>query len=484
MSSSISSDSLPPPRNLSDLPAELKARIVELCAEQDARFREWVKGKPTVQAELERSSSWSGRSLSALFLSSREFSEIAAPYLFVVLKASKISLCFKCTVALRRLALFRELHLDAGRTPLSTELLPYIPFLSHVRKLVVFRQSLDSLWQNGTVAFDIQPSETDIARYSAAAFRSLRNLTEIQTSDIRTPYTSFHSIVPFTQNNQPTLSRLHLTISDTISFHEGLAELLAAANSLTDLELTSNCDYFDGSPLNLRPVQRNLTTIPPVTNLTLCVRFLHSSHISFASSFYSTLRHLTLRAKCDDPDYAEAFHQAKFTSERFPRLTHFTLSGQEPLVSETLSSVTPSHLPVLNHLTLELQAVDIWWGEVGPLASFQSFPALSVVAIRNFDALSEEDDEAVEHACSEHGWRLIRVSDGNEHGGQPPLNPYGDVYHPFGVKAVKLRTTLDYVQRELGKAETGEDAARLERLRTVLAPLELERQASVAWERA
>ncbi|GAA6032798.1 hypothetical protein JCM8097_000794 [Rhodosporidiobolus ruineniae] len=484
MPSSSSSASLPPPRSLGDLPPELKTRIVELCAEQDERFREWLKGKSGLALELKRTQSAHGGSVSALFRTSREFSAIAAPHLFQVLKTSKVNLCFKCTVGLRRLHLFHVLHLDSAHSEYAADIFPYLPQLVKVRKLIVAKHSLDILWDYSTVTLACRVHDSPTAQYASAAFRCLRNLAEIDALSIRTTYISFRSLIPFVQNNQHSLRRLHLTVSDIVSFSGGLAELLAAAPALNDLELTSTGDLYDNRPLDLGPVQRSLTAIPPLTKLSLSVRFFHSSHVVFASYIAGSLVHLVLQATSTDSEYSAVFQQPKFTSQRLHNLTHLTLSGEDALVCQTLASLKPRHLPKLESLELDLQNVGEWSCEAGPLSTFESFPSLSSITIRDFDSLNDDDVAAVKHSCSENGWQLEGIKREVELDGSSPVEAFVDTYLWPTPKADKIRTTLDYVQRELEKAEEGANSARLERLRTVLAPLEMERQASEAWRRA
>jgi hypothetical protein len=78
-------DSPSTPRQLQDLPVNLKRRIVELCAEQDEIYRDWSK-KRCFEDEfaLNKSHVVHGRSVSMLFQVNKKFAELAAPFLFRV----------------------------------------------------------------------------------------------------------------------------------------------------------------------------------------------------------------------------------------------------------------------------------------------------------------------------------------------------------------------------------------------------------------
>lgn len=67
------------------LPLELKARIVELAALQDERYRErWIPGAPGEKLVEVHKNAWRGRSLVALSQTSKEINELAARHLFYV----------------------------------------------------------------------------------------------------------------------------------------------------------------------------------------------------------------------------------------------------------------------------------------------------------------------------------------------------------------------------------------------------------------
>lgn len=97
-SSTPSSEAVRPPRaSLDSLPTELKKRIVELCAEQDERFKQWThhfEEQVEQSAGLEMAGELDDlvrnvthrqqSSIGSLFCLSRQWSELAAPFRFKV----------------------------------------------------------------------------------------------------------------------------------------------------------------------------------------------------------------------------------------------------------------------------------------------------------------------------------------------------------------------------------------------------------------
>ncbi|KAL8291448.1 hypothetical protein RQP46_002426 [Phenoliferia psychrophenolica] len=76
---------------LSSLPLEIKARICELAALQDERYKErWVKGALGEELVKVHTNEWRGRSLAALSETSKEFNELAAKHIFHTLNDTQI----------------------------------------------------------------------------------------------------------------------------------------------------------------------------------------------------------------------------------------------------------------------------------------------------------------------------------------------------------------------------------------------------------
>ncbi|GAA6032810.1 hypothetical protein JCM8097_000806 [Rhodosporidiobolus ruineniae] len=491
MSTAGSFDVLPTTRGFSDLPNNIQARIVQLCAEQDGRFREWVKGQAEVSCELERNKSWYGRSLSALFQVSKKLSSLAAPHVYLVLKTSKVDLRFKCLVAPTRLAFFEELHLDSGQNDSSVALLPYLPHLSAIRKLVVTKYALDHLWAKSYVTLDWQWHSPPSAQLAASAFSCLRNLVEIEAADIRTGNVSLLSLAPFARNNSETLRILDLSF-DYAGPLVGLGDVLRAAPNLTDLTLTCTGDLLTGSPFNpgSPPLSWYGGSPPPLQNLSITAEYTHSSQMQFAGLFRRTLERLSLKSQADEQLFFGLNDKSDtevHLIQAFERLSTLALSGDFSLTRDVSKMVEPEWFPSLRNLELDIHHVPSWSSANSPLTSFQSFPELVNVLIKGvapsdkeavfeISALAEANDWDLRFLPLESSGRAIHSSSSDsssdsESSTTPRAPPDID----------GMRKTLEFAMSEL---EGNEDSTQLRRFEAILGPLEAYRLAKEAWMQA
>ncbi|GAA6032872.1 hypothetical protein JCM8097_000839 [Rhodosporidiobolus ruineniae] len=423
-------------------------------------FKGWLKGKNDVQVELARTGSWHGRSVSALFQVSSEFSALAAPYLF------------------------KELHLnwtDGGASsPLAADLLPFLPRLVGVRKLVLQLSSLEALWGYGGVAPHPQTLQ---AQYATAGLKSLpSSFTEIEANNVGRYYLTISSLTYIVSWRSATLRRLAISLDDRGTLTD-LGEVISVAFNLTELVLDGqNFDYLSGTVglFDLTATRHALAFLPPIKSLSIVSSYFHVSHIAFAAAFSPTLASLSLRSMASSRGVTAAFAQPKFTSEVFPLLQHFSLSGSDSICHETIDSITSSTFPVLTSVELDVRDVRDW-SEDGdnPLLVFEKWPFLTRLKVTNLLTLTPADQTHISLFCAEHELEL-----------KTTLEDQLDMPSPTALsKAVptlasSLRTTLDYVREGVDGAETGGDSARLERVRRILEPLELERQSNEAWDRA
>ncbi|GAA6032811.1 hypothetical protein JCM8097_000807 [Rhodosporidiobolus ruineniae] len=460
MSSSSSSNSLPLPRNLGDLPAELKARIVELCAEQDERFREWVKTQAS-RGEPVKHSGTCPRG--------------------AVLSYSIVDLRFKCAVALRRFHLFRELHVDYLLGNGTTDLLPYLPHLHNVRKLVASQYALYESWDEDSVTLDWNPQQAPAVQYAAASFRRLRTLVELEAKALDREYDGPRAFLPFVQNNYSTLRRLVLSFTEPSAVDLGLVDILAAASGLEDLSISSEDDIFEGDPFDLSTVQRDLKTVPPLKRLTISSLFLHASHLALPCVFSDTLEHFSLTCDAVDEGFV-GLQQPVFSTESLPHLTHFAMSGDICLLHSTLFSLHPSHFPGLTHLELDLYDIDDWVeDDEKPLKHFEPFPHLERVTLKRLDMHDDETVATLRRVAERNNWIFVAIGDSAS---SPYVAPLDVPYSYVGGLASGIRTTLEHVRREVDEAEREGDRAKLRQLEAKLAPLEAERVADAAWARA
>ncbi|GAA6032843.1 hypothetical protein JCM8097_000824 [Rhodosporidiobolus ruineniae] len=374
MSTPKTPDDLSPSCNLCDLPAELKARIVELCADQDERFKEWVKSRPNVGAELKQKQTWHGRSVSALFRVSKEFNTHAAPYLFRVLKASKFDLRLKCADPTLRHLLFRELNLDSAELGKLTDIIAILPQLVGVKKLVISDKALRQLWGGEDVTFDELSLTALTAQYSAAMFKRLCHLEEISTTDV-----SLQKLSPFVVNSASTLRILRLIVPVHAIQWFSLGEILSSSTALQELNIDFKGDRTSSLSPDLALLRPYLSTTPPLRTLFLSSDFLNSSCFDFCTSFSSTLEHLSLTTT---GGFGRGIYSGpQLTTHTFPHVTHFALEDYSYTL-RTLQSIRPSHFPSLAKLTFSVVDLEDWEETPFPLRALNlsSFPTLTTLS--------------------------------------------------------------------------------------------------------
>jgi hypothetical protein len=491
--SSLSSSS----RSMNDLPVELKNTIVKLCAEQDERFSEWaVTQTGTTAAELKRKDRTHGRSISMLFQVDRQFCLLTAPFLFKVrlpsllhltasftvfsqvLKSSKIDLRFKCCVAPARLNLFKILELD-GR---STDILPYLPCLQRVEKLVLFKTGLEIFGYRPITPFANATlggaaGSTMPATYAAIGLRALKNISTISSQCVDTD-----SLSPFIQNSSASLRTLELNVSQPVSPYS-LGRGLSQATNLESLSLISTNDSLYDRVFDLSSVQHSLTSTPSLQSLTITAHFLHSSHFPFAALFSSTLLQLELNATYAFGDEDGLLSQPQPGTNVFPLVTTLSITGHDDLLFDTIASIDANkHFPSLAHLELKLLGVIEWYPDESPLSPFRSALHLETLKIPNFAELPAFPRRDIKAFCSELGVVLE----------QGPTGPDAFPSTPDAIwragsstsNANGIRKTLEYIGKEIEKAQEQEDNAMLRRIQGFLKVLEVERVAGEVWEMA
>ncbi|GAA6032870.1 hypothetical protein JCM8097_000838 [Rhodosporidiobolus ruineniae] len=462
-------------KSLGDLPAELKARIVELCAKQDERFKEWVKSRPSVEAELKQKQAWHGRSVSAFFRVSKEFSTLAAPYLFRVLKASKFDLRLKCADPTLRHLLFRELNLDSAELGKLTDIVAILPQLVGVNKLAISDKALRKLWGRETVTLNELSLAVLTAQYSAAMFKRLSKLEEIVTADVTPP-----KLLPFVLNSGATLRILDLVFDVTGLDVQSLALVLSPI-SLDKLDIKFTGDHGPSMSLDLARLQPYLSTPPPVKTLVFSSGFFHASLFDFCATFSSTLETLSVSSTSLGPLETGTYSAPRLASQLFPHVKDFSLSDYSYSL-DTLQSIRPQHFPALVKLTFDVLDEEEWTVVDYPLSSLNlpAFSQLTTLSIPDYDGLPADVMDAIDEFCDSNNLRLEQRVSATTAAGTPPAEELGYV----SSTARSLRTTLAYVHAEVDRAEAANDAATLNRLRAALERLEMERVASAAWERA
>ncbi|GAA6004283.1 hypothetical protein JCM10207_000649 [Rhodosporidiobolus poonsookiae] len=493
-------------RAVNDLPCEIKARIVELCAEQDERYKNQLdalvktehKAGEALKTRLTQHKSPYGRSLLCVFGVSKEFSKLAAPFIFKVLKVSKIDLRFKCDVARSRLPLFQELHLDGGDQNKLSDLLTFLPDLPAIHTHVVHSAASESLWQEGPRArrrnAPLDPSRAipPMAQYAARRLPCLRRVRELITNHVDARH-----ILPLIEPSSASLTSLTMTTSShTYGQVFKLGEALSAAHSLAVLKVTVIDSYGHfNPPFDLSGTTSSLSLTPPLRELDLTLPFLHSSHLSFAARFSSTLKTLRLGSEkyscLEDP---QSFPQPLFTAETFPAVTSFTFAANIELSLQTIASIGPAHFPSLKELELDV-CVEDWASPSSPLRTFASFSTLAHLRILDFEELSDEAQNDITAFCTANSLTL----DGSLPFPLAPASPASPAsvasdesdgksvvlaLAPPDNSISSLHATLKYLASAADQAAAEGDEATLTRLRETLHPMELDRMAKELWDKA
>ncbi|BGP44016.1 hypothetical protein JCM10450v2_008233 [Rhodotorula kratochvilovae] len=465
---------------LDDLPTEVKTRIVELCAEQDERFREWTAAVEAMGAmkdgivEIRKSH---GRSLGALFCTSRDWSAVAAPFVFTTLVASKsASMVFRCSVAFRRHQHFRKLVLD--QVPKSTldSLVPVLRNLTNVHDISihhsVFAYIFKSADTRGYISFaglgeTLRDASANafailVPRASTIALR-LATFSQVKTVIVRAK----------------ALTSLRLALDSFADSGSKLIELLRLVPSLQKLHLSGSHDTTvvvpDPTPAGL----------PKLVSLTLEAPNIRPDFLSVAHLFADNLVYLRI----DAPYNHEAdVWKANLDGIVFTRLERVELVGYDNCVISILEAITPSAFPSLTHVRFMFDEADF----------ILEIDAYSSNILRAFDAqedhplhLVEMIDPArvptvTERMCvdewnSAHRVRMVI---------EPPCLPdlaflreayIGEEEDELVARREAVERTVDYLVAETRRARAvqGEEATAGEyrRLARVLQAAELDRVA-------
>ncbi|GAA5976829.1 hypothetical protein JCM11641_000883 [Rhodosporidiobolus odoratus] len=403
-----------------------------------------------------------------LFQVSKDFSALSAPYLFKVLKASKVDLRFKCSVAPSRFALFRTLDLDSHQ---SGDVLPFLPRLTGVHKLIASHRVFESLWGHGAVTFDEDCLGSPMAEYAASGLKRLS--PQIQEVEYRAA--DFVLLLPFARIMAHSLQSLLLTLESHSSVRlTSIASILSTTSCLQSLSLICGRPYAANGNFDLSGVTASMSPVPPLQDLSLKVHSLESSHIAFAAAFSGTLVTLSLDAAAQLDAGVPARPQPQFTTEIFPLLTSLSLAGNDDLTYETFGSIGLVHVPNVTKVQLNIRD-GVWSANDSPLASFVTFPQLDAVKVMQCSALPDEIQEYINNVCDEHGLTLLTDADDSGISSLASFNP------PDLTQVDKLKRTLSHLLQKVDEAdETGESMA-LSRIETALRPLEVERIAAEVW---
>ncbi|GAA6028555.1 hypothetical protein JCM8097_007279 [Rhodosporidiobolus ruineniae] len=365
-----------PSASLGSLPVELINKIAELCHEQDEQFERWLERTHEESTGFARRVGAAGRSLNALFMTSKTLASVAAPWVFKasrsllfpslrrrrslfvclqVLRTSKIDMRFKLAVAPGRLGLFRKLHLDPVGAEAGYDFIPFVPALRGVKSVVFGRKAIERLWGLRPATVVPRANMDYTSRAVSTAFQSL-SFAEFRISSASTDTVRLGNVFPLATFSAPTLQRLSIGMASTNL--DALGDFIIALRSLVHLELFDSSPQSNRAVFNLTAVTKQLRGRAQLRSLTLGPTHLHQSHLAFAASFSSTLETLCLAATYYDPQIMFHPSQPVFAAEVFPRVTRLAILGAPHLVDKTISSATPSCFPSLLNLAVQRPILD------------------------------------------------------------------------------------------------------------------------------
>ncbi|GAA6026818.1 hypothetical protein JCM8097_005883 [Rhodosporidiobolus ruineniae] len=343
------SSDLIPRASLDGLPPELKRRIIELCAEQDERFKQWTQAFDEM---MERCSDFGpADDVEGIMQGTKDNYEPSVKALFeltkrwsnLTLAASKTqSPVFQYLVAPRRAKLFKRLELDDAPAAVLSSLIPQLPHFPNLREVVFKQHALDAVLGP---AGSRRPFLHD---YSAAAPFVADLLLRLLE-----PVTSLHLYLRRDQQvedlvvHSPALRNLVIDLSTLSAAAATLQRTLETAPTLQSLEILTDPDV-PSLGIDLRAAVPSCGPAPLLTSLRFSGHSPPTSFFVFAASFSASLAVLevhTTHLRAPAP-----FASLAYLS--FPSVTSLQLSGDYHNLKNILSSLTTTAFPSLAGLTL------------------------------------------------------------------------------------------------------------------------------------
>ncbi|BGP19869.1 hypothetical protein JCM10213_008658 [Rhodosporidiobolus nylandii] len=476
----------PPPRTINDLPTELKARIAQLCSEQDELYRSWVKTVGIQDAfsyphevldDLDETKLY-GHSLAALYGASNEWCMICEPF-----RASRVTLEFKDTVAPLRSSRFTHLDLDTADPDKMGDTLALLPLFPVINTGTLGWNCVVFLKTASPVADLIAPRlQSLIASVSAVNFVGLdfHHFHDLQTH-----------LVAATASSSAMRS-LHLTVEDIDGTFDRFPAYLATLSHLEELSLTvgdpqADIIAFEGGGL-VRPA-------PPLRRLSLSSPVLTDSAVAFAQQFSATLTSLFVTYSSAPvwrtPPFGlpNDWTSPSFAGCRFPVLRTLLLDGPAEWTRPTFLTLSPDSFPALSHIVVGPKLLcspnDISFAALSTLSPFSS---LRVLTIRDAHHWPPRGVSAVRAFCKRQNLRY-RETSSIPLPGAPFFSNAKDLVEEsrsseplvgadtVALTAASLHATADFLRRRADGAAATEDHVALARLVEILRPVELERLA-------
>ncbi|BGP47506.1 hypothetical protein JCM10450v2_003361 [Rhodotorula kratochvilovae] len=463
------------PACLSALPTELKSRIVRICAEQDeqvSRLLDALKKQGVRESLVNDVREDHPGTVRSLFEVSREWSALTAPYRFRVLKTSRVGdFVYRFRIAQHRAVLVEEIVCDEMPGAGFDTFLHTLPRMKQLRKLVIDEDFLDlaigfSEPLDVTAAMPSSIPEEAVARLVEAlqivSSLDLRLVTRSRRLDILEPAHNLRSL------------RLDFTTSSPSADH--LDAILTSIPAVTELSLVSRRWSTNVASVVPHPS----APFPALHTLSFTAQSIRPSVFGLISQFSSTLKTLSLdisqplRNQANVPDTAP-----------FPVLTRLALSGRDEAYASLAGFFTPTRLPSLEILRLEIDS--ILFSQHPPLSTLiQAFldadprTLSDVELIQMSGSCSRDEDQFLSTWSERDGFTLV-LSDFQ----RPPSSfiigpdtaravPSSTVQHSTAISKA-LRISLEYLQGRLLRAYDSNGVDELARFARLLQRLEVER---------
>ncbi|KAL8291338.1 hypothetical protein RQP46_002316 [Phenoliferia psychrophenolica] len=317
---------------LSTLPLEIKARICELAALQDERYKErWIPGAPGENLVKVHKNEWRGRSLAALSETSKEFNELAAKHIFHTLSDIQIdSITFTLVVLPRHT--FRRVFAA----------LPGLPNLNDLQLSYATTQL--ALGDFGT-AFDSPDGPAGQIRgaFRAVALR-LRTvaLVDFPSADSVNSFLQMCENVRNIKITGPVIVQDEKLLSESLGTHRTLERLTLDATSAGSAGLHLGNEW-----------SIPLTWTRTLSGLDLVNVELDGSTVSLINQHAATLRSLTIRLPKDSPPNPPPDFPSLLPT---PLLSSFILENTssnafEAITAAIATATSDSATPSSSHLT-------------------------------------------------------------------------------------------------------------------------------------
>ncbi|GEM08209.1 proteophosphoglycan ppg4 [Rhodotorula toruloides] len=343
-----------PRASFDGLPMEIKARVVEHCAEHDekwAKLRDHLeecvdaeerppfKGaikKTDVRRAFQAATETYVPTIGALFRLSRLWSTLAAPHRFKEVRTSQTdTLLFRHHIVQRRGHLFRKVWFDAHDTTILHNFVLILPHFSAVTEADVTDE--------GFGGYLDEASETDGLSWTALTDASPFGLATVfgRLTYLKTDITRTEDIVRLA-SAAPNLRALHL--SEVAENDGGLTRIFEILPDLRDFVL-KEADSELLRTLNNAMFACGGQLFPPIASLEVDVQDDLSEAMRFAQHFAPSLSTLTFnftsKTRHDYPDDAV-----------YPNLRSLRLEGQVDEIEALMSCMKREQFPAIVELVV------------------------------------------------------------------------------------------------------------------------------------